>query len=93
MPFRAYTGYRAAYVEIPLGGSGMRAAPFDSPDEKRSLVRRLNAIDGIDIGEDLSRFPGIDLPLPGDGDRLEQFLEVMSWAVARATQAYSERTA
>jgi hypothetical protein len=80
-PFRAYTGYRGGYVEIPLAGSGMAATPFDSPDRKLELVRRLNAIPGVRIAEDLARFPSIEFTALASGSRLEQFLEVMDWAL------------
>jgi Endonuclease NucS C-terminal domain len=80
-PFRAFTGYRAAYVEIPLGGAGMKAAPFHDRERKLELVRRLNEIPGIHIAEDVSRYPSIDLITLAEGDRLERFLAVMKLAV------------
>jgi hypothetical protein len=80
-PFRVYTGHRAAYVEVPLGGPGMQAPPFDNPDRKLELVRRINAIPGVTIAEDLRRFPSIDLVKLAEGDRSERFLDAMKWAV------------
>jgi len=80
-PFRVFTGYRAAYVEIPLGGPGMQAPPFDNPDRKLQLVASINSIPGVRIAEDLGRFPSIDLVKLAEGDRLARFLEVMTWAV------------
>jgi hypothetical protein len=80
-PFRVYTGYGAAYVEIPLGGSGMQAPPFDNPDRKLELVRRINSIPGVTIAEELGRFPSIGLVKLAEGDRLDRFLDAMKWAV------------
>jgi hypothetical protein len=87
-PFRVYTGYRTAYVEIPLGSSGMRAPPFNNDEQKWEFVRRLNAIPGIKIHEELGRFPGIDLEALSEGDRIEQFLSVMDWAVEAVKAAH-----
>jgi len=86
-PFRAYTGYKGGYVEIPLAGSGMQVAPFDNPDRKLELVRRLNAIPGIAIAEDLGRFPGIEFAVLANGNRLEKFIEVMDWALELVKEA------
>lgn len=88
-PFRVFTGYRAAYMEIPLGGSGMGAPPFDDPAVKLELVHRLNAIPGIRIAEELTRFPSIELTVLASDNRLAKFLEEMQWAVGRATVAAS----
>jgi hypothetical protein len=92
-PFRVYTGYRAAYVEIPLGESGMQAPPFDNPDQKLGLVRRINSIPGVTIGEDLGRYPSIDLVKLAEGDRLERFLDAMKWAVEEVNKAPRSSTA
>lgn len=86
-PFRAYTGYKGGYVEIPLAGSGMEAPPFDNPERKLELVRRLNAIPGVQIAEDVSRFPGIEFALLATEDRLDKFLKVMDWAVGLVKEA------
>ncbi len=86
-PFRAYTGYKGGYVDIPLSGSGMQAPPFDNPDRKLELVRRLNAIPGVQIAEDLGRSPSIEFAVLATGNHLEKFLEVMDWAVGLVKQA------
>jgi len=91
-PFRVYTGYRAAYVEIPLGGSGMQAPPFDNPDQKLELVRRINSIPGVTIGDDLGRYPSIDLVKLAEGDRLERFLDAMKWAIEEVDKALRSST-
>jgi len=80
-PFRIYTNARGGYVEIPLSGSGMLAPPFGDDAKKLELVRRLNAIPGVGIAEDLGRFPSIDLSTLAAGDRTERFCSVMDWAV------------
>ncbi len=54
-PLRVYTGYASAYVEIPLGQ--MKTRPFDDPERKREYVRRLNAVPGVSVADDLTRFP------------------------------------
>jgi hypothetical protein len=79
-PYRVYTGYTAAYVEIPLR-TGMQAPPFIESASKVDLVRRLNQIGGFTIAEEVNRFPGIDLKTLGEGDRIDRFLNVMKWAV------------
>jgi hypothetical protein len=76
-------------MEIPLGGSGMVAPPFDDPAVKLELVHRLNAIPGIRIAEELTRFPSIELTVLASDNRLAKFLEEMQWAVGRATVAAS----
>jgi hypothetical protein len=91
-PFRVYTGFRAAYVEIPLGGRGMQAPPFDNPDRKLELVRRINSIPGVTIAEDLGRFPSIDLAKLAEGDRLERFLGAMEWAVEEVNKGLRSST-
>lgn len=85
-PFRVFSGYRAAYVEIPLGGSGMRVPPFDNAEQRRELVKRLNAIGGVRLADDVSRFPSIDIATLAVDSRLEKFLQVMDWAVASVSE-------
>ncbi len=65
----------------------MAARPFDDPSVRLEFVRRLNAIPGIRIGEELDRFPSIELTVLAEGDRLPQFLQVMDWAVNRVREA------
>jgi hypothetical protein len=86
-PFRAYTGYKGGYVEIPLAGSGMQVPPFDNPERKLELVRRLNAIPGVHVAEDLARFPSIDFAVLATGNRFEKFIEVMDWALELVKEA------
>lgn len=88
-PFRVYTGYTGAYVEIPLGGAGLKARPFDDPERKLELVRRLNTIPGVSIPEDLGKFPNLYPEVIGEGDRVERLLAVMDWAVEQAKVAAS----
>lgn len=79
-PFRVFTGFRAAYVDIPLG-SGMKSPPFDDSNRKRDLVRRFNEIPGIRISDGLNRFPSLELITLAEANRLDQFLDVAKWAV------------
>lgn len=87
-PFRVSTE-KGGYVEVPLSGSGMRRPPFNDPQRKLELVRRLNAIPGVQIAEDLDRFPSVDLTVLAQGDRLEKFFKVMDWALSLVKQEAS----
>lgn len=80
-PIRVYTGYKAAYVELPLGGNGMKAPPFDAAQKRLELVRRLKEIPDVRLAEDVSRLPSIDLVVLAESDRLARFLECIEWAV------------
>jgi len=80
-PYQVFTGYRSAYVQVPLGGTGMQSPPFDNSSQKLELVRRINAIPGIAIADDLGKFPSIDLVKLAERDCLERFLAAMRWAV------------
>jgi hypothetical protein len=86
-PFGVYTSETSTSVEVPLGGSAMKAPPFDQDETKRDLVRRLNAIDGIRIADDLRKRPSIQVATLSDGDRLQRFLAVMDWAVQQVKAA------
>jgi hypothetical protein len=80
-PFRCFTGEQGGNVEIPLAGSGMQVPPFNDPERKLEVVRRLNAIPGVQIAEDLTKFPNIGLTVLSTGDRLEKFLNVIDWTL------------
>jgi len=86
-PFRVFTGYTGVYVEIPLGGSGFKAPPFDEDDGKREFVRRLNAIPGITIPEKLRGYPGIYPDALGEGEALSKFLDTIAWAMEQVRAA------
>lgn len=86
-PFRVSTGYTAPYVTVPLGGSGMKAPPFNQGEIRSELVRRLNAIDGVRIDESISGYPSIKLSVFSDSSKLQEFLNVMDWAVSSVAKA------
>jgi len=86
-PFGLYAWDSGASVEVPLGGSAMKAPPFDRDDTKFELVRRINAIDGLRIAEDVNKRPGIPLTVLSEGDRVDRFLAVMDWTVQQVKAA------
>jgi hypothetical protein len=86
-PFRVYTGTTAAYVEIPLGGAGMQAAPFDDTERKRDLIRRINAALRLQLAEDMTRYPSITLVSLSQGEHLRTFLGIMDEAMAAVKAA------
>lgn len=59
----------------------MKAPPFNNPEKKQELVRLINSIPGVRIKEELHRYPSIGLQTLAEGDRLQRFLQAMTWAV------------
>jgi hypothetical protein len=57
-------------------------APFDSEEKRQELLRRLNAIAGIDLPDEaITKRPGIPLSTLTDEVKLEGFVEVFEWVV------------
>jgi len=57
-------------------------APFDSEEKRRELLRRLNAIDGISLPEEvIDRRPGVPLAALENESALRQFLAIFDWVI------------
>lgn len=80
-PFCLYTYGR---IEIQFQWI-MRRPPFDVPDPRIELQRKLNVIQAVDIPDDaLTKRPSIALAaLSEDGD-LKHFLSAMDWSIEQA---------
>lgn len=81
-PFAVYSGSKGdPCVEIYFQWLAAKP-PFDGEDERRELLAKLNAIEGVDLpGDCLSRRPNIPLAILAEGDRAERFLRVFDWYV------------
>ncbi len=53
-----------------------------SDETRLELVRRLNAIQGVELPPDsIVRFPNIPLSTLANGDALQQFLKAIAWTI------------
>ncbi len=69
-------------------GRMLSRPPFDSEDLRLELLGQLNAIPGINIGEDqITKYPSFPLSTLADNGNLNQFLAAFDWYVeqVRAT--------
>lgn len=56
--------------------------PFDEPDMRRELLRRLNEILGVDLPLDaIDRRPRFPILALGESAKLQRFLSIMDWAM------------
>lgn len=77
--------YTYGCVEIPFQ---WMKKPFDDPDKREELRKRLNQIDGINIPPDaISKRPSIRLSILSSNERLKNFLDVMDWCLAELRSA------
>lgn len=78
-PFAVYT-----YGRVEVYFQWLKYRPvFDRVSERKELLNKLNAIEGVSISEDgIDRRPSIKLVDLAVGDRLEQFLAVFDWVVS-----------
>jgi len=61
--------------------------PFVSEEKRLTLLRKLNDIPGINLGEDtITKRPRISLSDLVDGDNLQRFIEVFNWVVSEIRQ-------
>ena len=57
--------------------------PFDAEEKRRELLGRLNAIEGVSLGEDvLARRPSIPLSVFANEKSLGQLQEAFEWVMA-----------
>jgi hypothetical protein len=57
-------------------------APFDSEEKRRELLRRFNAIEGIQLPDDaIAKRPSLPLSALADEARLAQGLDIFDWVV------------
>ncbi len=57
--------------------------PFVSEEKRLTILRRLNEIPGIRLGEDaITKRPRIRLANLADGDNLQQFIGIFDWVVS-----------
>ncbi len=75
-PIQVWTG---DYLYVLLGDLGSKP-PFSEQSKRSELVRRLNDVPGVAVNAD-DRYPSIALTTFGSDSALEQFLEVLDWAV------------
>jgi hypothetical protein len=88
-PFALY-GYGRVEVQFQYM---MRRKPFDREGLRRELLDKLNAIPGVELGEDtLMRRPSIQLETLLRSGSLEQFTSAMDWAFAEASAAAARST-
>lgn len=63
-------------------GDVLRFAPFNDETLRRALMRRLNAISGVNIPEaKIDKYPSIELHTLAPPEATYQFLEVLDWVV------------
>ncbi len=56
--------------------------PFDDDEKRRELLRRYNAIPGVELPEDaINRRPSFDLAALVEPERLRQLLAVVEWVI------------
>lgn len=60
--------------------------PFDAVAERQEWLRRLNAVDGLNLPETaIDKYPSVFLTFLGEQNRLKAFLEAMDWFVAKVS--------
>jgi len=83
-PFALYTYGR---VEIQFQWM-LRRAPFDAPERRVELQRKLNTIPGVEIPDGgLDRRPSIPLEALTNENAVEAFLATMDWTFEQARAA------
>ena len=67
-------------MQVPFGDMKSRP-PFDSDLKRLALLSRLNEIDQVALPGDAAKYPSFSLSALKDGSAVQQFLDVLDWAV------------
>lgn len=79
--FTIYPGSRAGYLELPFAPF-TKMPPFDRPEARGEVQRRLNEIPGIDIRDDkLGKYPGVQIMALATPDALDSFVSTLGWVL------------
>ncbi len=64
--------------------------PFNTIEQRKAFLEKLNMIDGISISDDkLNKRPSISLAIFKDPDKLQQFLDSVSWFISETKREQS----
>ena len=89
----AIVAYTNGVVEVRFGYLRDRGKPFSSIEKRKSLLERLNAIQGVHIPADrIDYLPSIQMPVLHDDAAMQQFLDVLDWVIDEVRSDSSERT-
>lgn len=82
--FTVFPGYNAGSVELPFTVFA-RTPPFDRPEARRQIQRRLNEIPGARIDDDkLEKYPSVPVPLLVEPSAFERFASAIAWLLHEA---------
>jgi hypothetical protein len=71
--------YTTGWVEIYFQWYQYKK-PFDDEEKRKAILRKLNAIEGVNIAEDrINKRPSIDLLVFNRADKLSDFFEIYEW--------------
>jgi hypothetical protein len=91
--FAAFTGGPKSKPMIQLYFAyWSKQAPFDSALARLEMLRRLNAVNGIDLPDSaIEKWPSIPLETLADDAALGKFLDAMAWFLAEVKRSTIER--
>jgi hypothetical protein len=79
--FTIYPGSRAGYVEMPFAAF-TKTRPFERPEARHEIQRRLNEIPEVTIPDDkLDKYPGVQIGALVDADSFDRFVSTVDWVL------------
>ncbi len=89
--FTIFPGYNAGSVEMPFAAFA-KTPPFDRPEARREIQRRLNEIlPDARVGDDkLEKYPSLAVPVLAEPSAFEAFVATIGWILGQATDSQAE---